>query len=456
AIQNLKDLVGHRMDLLESVYYPVKRFELSFYRNQVIHLFIQEAIVAVGLYATIKNGGSSMEQRVLHNKPKFTKHRRQKITTPMAVPEQHPPLTNGKTSPTLLEEAVFLSSLFRGEFVYSPKALAENLGETVRALVQNEVIYEHREVSRCAVLEDVDFFVEEERVVTWIGLTATERKIGRENFDFYCFLLWPFLDTYWLAAASLLCIIPNVKPSPPKSKDDDVVKRIDPSAWVTEQTLMSRAQFFGKTLYYEGDLTYFESINKETLKNGFDRLKDMGVILFRKGVYPPGTPVLGTARDAKETIKTWVALHPDWVPLDTHTPKENESLKPTPQPQQKPAHCGFAGSSFREIPQGRLWDLCDSIGRFRREGKKRRDNASVASRVLRLSRMTIEWDVNNSKKNWILVGNTRNLATNTSSSTRTGINVDHNANSYANGGLSPSDLPLGDIEEPGRRHLAKL
>jgi len=42
AIQVLKDLVGERKDLLEPVYYALKRFEMSLYRNQVIHLFIAE------------------------------------------------------------------------------------------------------------------------------------------------------------------------------------------------------------------------------------------------------------------------------------------------------------------------------------------------------------------------------------------------------------------------------
>ena len=38
----LRDLVSVRTDLLEPVFYPKKRFELSLYRNQVIHLFISE------------------------------------------------------------------------------------------------------------------------------------------------------------------------------------------------------------------------------------------------------------------------------------------------------------------------------------------------------------------------------------------------------------------------------
>ena len=42
AIVVLGELIIQRKDLLETVFYPDKRFELSLYRNQVIHLFISE------------------------------------------------------------------------------------------------------------------------------------------------------------------------------------------------------------------------------------------------------------------------------------------------------------------------------------------------------------------------------------------------------------------------------
>ncbi len=38
----LRDLISVRQELLEPVFYPNKRFDLSLYRNQVIHLFIPE------------------------------------------------------------------------------------------------------------------------------------------------------------------------------------------------------------------------------------------------------------------------------------------------------------------------------------------------------------------------------------------------------------------------------
>lgn len=42
ALAVMKDLIGERKGLLEPVFYADKRFELSFYRNQVLHLFISE------------------------------------------------------------------------------------------------------------------------------------------------------------------------------------------------------------------------------------------------------------------------------------------------------------------------------------------------------------------------------------------------------------------------------
>lgn len=35
-----------------------------------------------------------------------------------------------------------------------------------------------------------------------VGLSPTERQIGRENFDFFCFMLWPFIETYDCQAQS--------------------------------------------------------------------------------------------------------------------------------------------------------------------------------------------------------------------------------------------------------------
>lgn len=43
ACELLKNIIGVQADLIEPVYFPLKPFELSYYRNQVIHLFISES-----------------------------------------------------------------------------------------------------------------------------------------------------------------------------------------------------------------------------------------------------------------------------------------------------------------------------------------------------------------------------------------------------------------------------
>ena len=45
-----------------------------------------------------------------------------------------------------------------------------------------------------------------------------------------------------------------------------------------EKIFNERLQRFATTLYYQGDLSYFESINKETLKNAMLLLQELGVI----------------------------------------------------------------------------------------------------------------------------------------------------------------------------------
>src|SRR5688572_20477947 len=68
ALNVLGSLVVRQKNVLEPVITPAKRFvitfvvpaaqlvyqELSYYRNQIIHLFINEGIIACGLYKHVK------------------------------------------------------------------------------------------------------------------------------------------------------------------------------------------------------------------------------------------------------------------------------------------------------------------------------------------------------------------------------------------------------------------
>ncbi|ORY52918.1 putative acyltransferase [Rhizoclosmatium globosum] len=334
AIQVLRDLIGQRTDLLEPVFYPVKRFELSFYRNQVIHLFITEAILSCSLYATVKQGGPIHIQKV-------------------------------KIFPNLENDCGFLSKLLKAEFIYGSDGLTQNMLKTIKAMVNLEVMAIEEELGLDGVPTGTK----------WLSLSAEERKIGRETFDFFCFLLWPFIETYWLAAVSCFALLPPQLP-------------VSEPMWFDERIFYDKAQFLGKTLYYEGDLSYFEAVNKETLKNGFERLKAMGVLLYRK------------VKRGMDSVPV-VALAPEWLP-PRPLPKSPKANSPTTDVKDavknrftslfgsKPAEPSLLSLDGTETPQdsfdenwryfqpeGKLWELCEQIGKYRREGKNRRDTATV-------------------------------------------------------------------------------
>ena len=252
--------------LLEPTFYAVDRFQLSFYRNQVVHLFISESILSLALYTRVKRGGGPDEQRIAYN--------------------------------ALYSQAEFLSQLFRGEFIFPTEGLRANLQKTLSGLEGDSVITvtHNSEGSPIAV-----------------ELSDKERQRGREDFDFYCFLIWPFCEASWLGAVSLMAL------TPPPGQDD---------VWLDLKQVQDMAQLFGKTLYHQGDLSYFEAVNKETLKNAYQRFEEEGIIIVSR------------TKDSKTPTTT--KLSPQWTP----------------------------GRDDRGLikAEGRLWDFTESIAQSRREG----------------------------------------------------------------------------------------
>jgi hypothetical protein len=73
--------------------------------------------------------------------------------------------------------------------------LTANLEKTLKLLEKDDVI----KISRNSA----------ERPIT-VELSDAERICGRENFDFYCFLIWPFIEACWLGIVSLMGLTPPV------------------------------------------------------------------------------------------------------------------------------------------------------------------------------------------------------------------------------------------------------
>lgn len=293
-------LVGVQRGLAEDTYFAVDRFQLSFYRNMTIHLFISEALVSASMYTVIKAGGSLETQKISYA--------------------------------SLREEVSFLSQLFRGEFIFKSEGLAGNLEQTILKLESDGVIKVNRKSSPDSSNVQADTAFES------IELSDKEREIGRENFDFYCFLIWPFIEVAWLGAVSLLML------TPPKGKEAFTEVR---PIWLDNKAVQTHAQLLGKTLYAQGDLAYLEAVNKETLRNSHNRFQEEGIIFLQK-------PPKGNRSGASEIVR----LSNEWIPSRDAQGK----LK----------------------PEGKLWEFCEEISKSRLEGKNRRDGDASSGRVLRL------------------------------------------------------------------------
>lgn len=94
--------------------------------------------------------------------------------------------------------------------------------------------------------------------------------------------------------------------------------KINPNGlfWIDSRAFVSRSQIFGKTLYYEGDVSYFESISKETISNCLGWLKQQGIINLHKGADPPINSHYEPPHQSTNANTTWIALAKDWIPAE--------------------------------------------------------------------------------------------------------------------------------------------
>lgn len=259
------DLVGkEEKGLVEATYFAKDAFKLSYYRNQIIHLFVSEAIVTVAMY-TVRRRSSTMYIE----------------------------------KSAVLDQVKFLSALLSSEFVYAAEGIAANFERTLLKLHEQRVV----------VIQDDG---------TLLLKFSTNELSSGEIFDFYCYVLWPFIDGYWLTSISLFTLVPEY--------DDNV------TLWVEEREFLSVAQSLGKTLYHQGKLTYYEAVNKELLKGALGQLVAEGIVKRQ------------ASKDKKIPVK--IALNKSWAP--PRSIKNNELFK-----------------RGELVPSGKLYETSEAISECR-------------------------------------------------------------------------------------------
>lgn len=297
ALGLMRPLVDIETDVMEETILPAKRFELSFYRNQVIHVFVNESLLCAALYTRVKQGGTAPMQSMTFN--------------------------------ALVSECAFISGILRNEFVYGTEELEVNVRRTIDGLIKEEVLIEEEASSDSPPSS-------EDRL---INLNPLERERGRESFDSFLFLIWPFIESYWLAACSLLLLAPPREILSSSSSSSSSSRIL----WFGAKAFESKSQLFGKTLYQQGELAYLEGINAATLSQAFTRLEELGIVLRRKSTPSSTTP---------KPIPL-IAVSPEYCP--TYDDDQGDGSKGGP------------------APKGKLWDFLNHISSFRREGKERRE-----------------------------------------------------------------------------------
>lgn len=356
-------LVGEVEGLPERTFYAADRFQLSFYRNMTIHLFVEEALVSAALYTKVKLGGGVEHQTITYKELEAYVYFLSQVSFPKN---------------TILLILTELSQLFRAEFIFPTTPLASNIRRTLQGLESDNVIsikYDNTSTNSTKPTPSDNCDIES------IALSTSERLSGRENFDFYCFLIWPFIESSWLSAVSLLMLTPpssapvtepstsrpgtyTNQPNPPpmlqaaKDKQDEIPA-------LPLSTVLAAAQTLGKTLYAQGDLSYLEAVNKETLRNSYNQFASSKII-----------DILPATKDGK--IPARVRLRSDWLPPrgDAAAIGISASLAGSTSVY------GGDGGVMEGLSSSRLWEFCESISRGRREGKNRRDGGTVVRRVL--------------------------------------------------------------------------
>lgn len=344
ALSLMKDLITEHRNLLEVTFEPVKMFELSFYRNQIMHIFVHEALVCAAIYTRVKQGGPFQMQRIGFEE--------------------------------LYHDIRFISKVLRDEFVYDTTPLETNIEKTVQQMLHDHVL----EITL------VDDDQKTASTADWregralLGISEQERHNGRESFDTYLFLIWPYVESYWLASVSLLSLAPHARElnaevgdslSTPFANMPKPVSNVQRVPWYQYKDLLPCTQRIGNTLYRQGELTYYEAINSATLGNAFTRMEEMGIILIRK-------------TEERKPLKL-VALNPEWVPhvevSSTVAPTEETAVVPNLPPNH--------------VFVGQLVTFFNRLVHFRREGKDRRnrsDNSKIFEHVFQGGPNIVVWE----------------------------------------------------------------
>ena len=248
----------HKSVVMTSLFTPMETLELSTFRNNLIHLFVQDGVVAISLYAAL--------MRVVHHKENSSSA----VTTPtstMSFTRDQSPrdisialLNKSARLIDVQQGAQFLSVLLKHEFIYKPVVPgttginSAQTQSTSSAFTDNFLsitqYMQEREIIKVKNEEDE----KSSSPVVQVGSRA-----GFHLWEFLCGLLFPFIDSYFLTL--LGCYI-----------------KLSEASEIDQGSLISQIQDLGENLFMSNLLDHYDAIAKDTVNNALAAFADIGIL----------------------------------------------------------------------------------------------------------------------------------------------------------------------------------
>lgn len=153
---HLNETVSKKKDIFEPRVVPKVDYKnillLSYYRNNLVHLFISEAIISCSLFGF----------------------------------GHHHAWISGVKREELWEKVLFISNLLRNEFVLTTNfKTVEDYDKVLSFMIENKTIKENEE-----------------------GLIIIHPE-GENHTNYLNSLIWPFIDTYWVTFTFIFSLVPS-------------------------------------------------------------------------------------------------------------------------------------------------------------------------------------------------------------------------------------------------------
>ena len=262
----------HKSVVMTSLFTPMETLELSTFRNNLIHLFVQDGVVAISLYAAL--------MRVHHHHDLRGKvDDSSAVTTPTSVTSVSRDQSPRDISVALLSKsarlidvqqgAQFLSVLLKHEFVYKPVVPAGTSG------INNPSGGQPASTASSAFTDNflsiTKYMQERDIIKVEKGEEVQVASAGKgyNLWEFLCGLLFPFIDSYFITLVG--CYVKLTVTAP----EMELV------------SLVSQIQDLGENLYMSNLMDHYDAIAKDTVNNALAAFADIGILSIESQVKGP-------------------------------------------------------------------------------------------------------------------------------------------------------------------------